>query len=99
MPGNFLTKDLAKILKTEELASMALYKGALILGVFDVEDTEAQMGDGTIRIVPQCIFTGRSEDLPGIAESDEIVIDNVTYAVRFWMDDGTGMIDVHMEKI
>ena len=99
MPGNFLTNDLAKILKTEELASMALYKGALILGVFDVEDTEAQMADGTIRIVPQCIFTGRSEDLTGIAESDEIVIDNVTYAVRFWMDDGTGMIDVHMEKI
>lgn len=99
MPGNFLTKDLAKILKTEELASMALYKGALILGVFDVEDTEAQMADGTIRIVPQCIFTGRSEDLTGIAESDEIVIDNVTYAIRFWMDDGTGMIDVHMEKI
>jgi hypothetical protein len=78
---------------------MALYKGALILGVFDVEDTEAQMADGTIRIVPQCIFTGRSEDLTGIAESDEIVIDNVTYAIRFWMDDGTGMIDVHMEKI
>jgi hypothetical protein len=99
MPGNFLTNDLSKILKNKEFASMALYKGALILGVFDDEDVEAQMGDGTIRIVPQCIFTGRSEDLPGIAESDEIVIDNVTYAVRFWMDDGTGMIDVHMEKI
>lgn len=98
MPGNFLTNDLAKILKTEELASMALYKGALILGVFDIEDAEAQMADGTIRIVPQCVFTGRSEDLADIAENDQIVIDNVTYSVRYWMDDGTGMIDVHMEK-
>lgn len=99
MPGNFLTTDLVKILKTEELASMALYKGALILGVFDVEDVEAQMADGTVRIVPQCVFTGRSEDLTGLTEGDEIMIDDVAYAVRFWMDDGTGMIDVHMEKL
>lgn len=99
MPGNFLTTDLVKILKTEELASMALYKGALILGVFDVEDVEAQMADGTVRIVPQCVFTGRSEDVAGLVEGDEIVIDNVTYLVRFWMDDGTGMIDIHMEKV
>jgi hypothetical protein len=99
MPGNFLTNDLTKILKTEELASMALYRGALILGVFDNEDAEAQMADGTIRIVPQCVFTGRSEDMTDIAEGQEIVIDKVTYTVRYWMDDGTGMIDVHMEKV
>ena len=77
---------------------MALYKGALIIGIFDNEDAEAQMADGTIRIVPQCVFTGRSEDVFGIAEGDEIVIDNVVYSVRYWMDDGTGMIDVYMEK-
>lgn len=77
---------------------MALYKGALIIGVFDNEDAEAQMADGTIRIVPQCILTCRSEDVVGIAEGDEIVIDNVTYNVRYWMDDGTGMIDIYMEK-
>ena len=99
MPGNFLTKDLAKILKTEELASTALYKGAVILGVFDNEDAEVQMADGTVRIVPQCIFTGRSEDVVGLAEDDQIVIDDVTYGVRYWMDDGTGMIDIHMEKV
>lgn len=98
MPGNFLTNDLSKILKSKDFASMALYKGALILGVFDNEDAEAQMGDGTIRIVPQCIFTGRSGDMIGIAEGDEIVIDDVPYKVQYWMDDGTGMIDVHMEK-
>lgn len=99
MPGQFFTSDLTKILKTEELASMALYDGALVLGVFDVEDTEAQMADGTIRIIPQCIFTGRSEDFPEIAEGETVVIDNVTYAIRSWMDDGTGMIDIHMEKV
>lgn len=99
MPGNFLTKDLTKILKTNELASIALYKDALIVGVFDNEDVEAQMADGTVRIVPQCVFTGRSEDVVGIAEGDEIVIDDVQYNIRYWMDDGTGMIDVYMEKL
>lgn len=99
MPGQFLTSDLTKILKTEELASMALYDGALVVGVFDVEDTEAQMADGTIRIIPQCIFTGRSEDFPNIAEGETVVIDSVSYAIRSWMDDGTGMIDIHMEKV
>jgi hypothetical protein len=98
MPGSFLTNDLTKILKTEELASMALYNGALILGVFDVEDTEATMADGTTRILPQCIFTGRSEDMPDIAEGELVVIDDITYVIRFWMDDGTGMIDVYMER-
>jgi hypothetical protein len=99
MPGQFLTSDLTKILKTEELASMALYDGALVVGVFDVEDTEAQMADGTIRIIPQCIFTGRSEDFPNITEGEAVVIDGVSYAIRSWMDDGTGMIDIHMEKV
>lgn len=99
MPGNFLTNDLAKILKTEELASTAVYDGALVIGVFDIEDIEAQMSDGTIRILPQCVFTGRSEDFPSIVEGETVVIDGVSYTIRSWLDDGTGMIDVHMEKV
>jgi hypothetical protein len=78
---------------------MALYNGMLVVGVFDVEDTEAQMSDGTIRILPQCIFTGRSEDFPALAEGEIVVIEDVSYAIRSWMDDGTGMIDIHMEKV
>lgn len=98
MPGNFLTNDLSKILKTEELATMAIYDGLIIVGVFDDEDIEAQMADGTVRIIPQCIFTGRSEDFPAIAEGETLVIDNAEFSIRSWIDDGTGMIDIHLEK-
>lgn len=99
MPGNFLTSDLVKILKTEEFATTALYNGDMVVGVFDNEDAEAQMADGTVRIVPQCVFTAQSQYFPDIAEGETVVIDSVTYAIRFWMDDGTGMIDIHMEKV
>lgn len=99
MPGNFLTTDLVKILKTEELASMAVYDGAIVIGVFDIEDVEAQMADGTIRIIPQCVFTGRSEDFPNIAEGEVVAIEGTDYTIRSWMDDGTGMIDIQMEKV
>lgn len=98
MPGNFLTNDLSKILKTEELATMAVYDGLIIVGVFDDEDIEAQMADGTVRIIPQCIFTGRSEDFSAIVEGETMVINNAAFSIRSWIDDGTGMIDVHLEK-
>jgi len=98
MPGSFLTTDLTKILKTTEIASMATYDGTLVLGVFDDEDNEVQMGDGTIRVMRQCSFTGRAEDFPDIAEGQTVVIDAVTYVIHSWMDDGTGMIDIEMEK-
>jgi hypothetical protein len=99
MPGNFLTTDLDKILKVEELASMALYDSTLVLGVFDNEDIEVQMGDGTIRIINQCLFTAKSEDFPDIAEGEVIVISDVSYAIQSWSDDGTGMIEIQMEKL
>lgn len=99
MPGQFLISDLTKILKVEELASTAVYDGALVVGVFDIEDVEAQMSDGTIRILPQCVFTGRSEDFPSITEGETVVIDGLSYTIRSWLDDGTGMIDIHMEKV
>ena len=99
MPGQFLTSDLTKILKVKELASTAVYDGALVVGIFNVEDIEAQMSDGTIRILPQCVFTGRSEDFTNIAEGEVVVIDGLSYTIRSWLDDGTGMIDIHMEKV
>lgn len=98
MPGNFLTNDLTKILKTDELASLAIYGGAMVVGVFDDEDVEAQMADGTVRIIAQATFTARAEDFPDIAEGEVVVIDDIAYVIRSWMNDGTGMIDIQMEK-
>lgn len=98
MAGSFLTNDLVGILKTEEFADKAIYDGAFVFGIFDDEDTEAQMADGTIRIVPQCVFSGRSEDFAGVADGDTLTIDGAAYTIRTWMDDGTGMIELYMEK-
>jgi hypothetical protein len=98
MPGNFLTNDMSKILKTTAFAVTATYDGTVVTGIFDDEDTEVVMGDGTIRIAHQCQFSGRTEDFDGIAENDILVIAGVTYNIRAWMDDGTGSIDIEMEK-
>lgn len=98
MPGNFLKNDLAALLRTTDFAVTAVYDGTIITGIFDDEDVDAQMADGTIRIVSNCTFTGRSDDFSGIAEGDTIVISSITYVIRSWRDDGTGEIELMMEK-
>ncbi len=98
MLGNLLTDDLMKILKLEDFAVIVVYKGAMINAIFDNEDVEAQMADGTVRIIPQAVLTARSADFPAIAEGETVAIGSDDFTIRSWMDDGTGMIDIHLEK-
>lgn len=98
MAGNFLTTDLASILNTNEFAVTATYGGVTIRGIFDDEDVEVPMGDGTTRIIPQCMFTGRSEDFSGIADGQTLTVSGTDYTIRTWMDDGTGVIEIFMGR-
>lgn len=98
MTGSFLTNDLAALLNTAEFATTAIYSGVTVKGIFDDEDIEAQMSDGTVRIVPSCSFTGRSDDFASVAQGDTLKIGTVTYTIQSWKDDGTGEIELFMEK-
>lgn len=98
MAGNFLTTDLASILNTDEFAVTATYGGKTVNGIFDDEDVEVPIGDGTTRIIPQCMFTGRSADFNGIADGQSLTLSGTAYTIRTWMDDGTGVIEIFMER-
>lgn len=69
-----------------------------ILGIFDDEDVEAQNGEGVIVLVPQVTFTCASSKVPNLVEGDTLLVRSVTYTIRFWMDDGTGVVTLHLER-
>jgi len=43
-------------------------------------------------------LTCRTSDLPSIGEGEVMVISGVTYVVRAWIHDGTGVTVVQLEK-
>lgn len=69
-----------------------------IPGIFDDEDVEAQNGEGITVLVPQVTFTCASSKVPALADGDTFLIRGVEYTARFWMDDGTGVVEIHMER-
>ena len=98
MVASFLKNDMAALLNTSEFAVTAIYDTVVVKGIFDDEDIEVQMADGTVRIMPSCSFTGRSDDFTSVAQGDTLKIGTVTYTIQSWKDDGTGEIELFMEK-
>ena len=65
-----------------------------IAGIFDDEDIEEQLGEGATVLTPQAMFTCASSQVPGLAENDTFLIRGNTLVVKFWKDDGTGMVEI-----
>lgn len=100
MPGSFIRNDLAALFNPADFGverGAAVYDGESVMGIFDNGHVEVQAGEGPVGIMRECVFTGRSADFPSIAEGDILTIDSVDYAIRDWIDDGEGEIQIVLE--
>lgn len=99
MPGSFLKDDLAVMFASSEFGEAdATYQGNVVMGIFDDEDVEIQMGEGVSEIVPQPVFTGRVDDFAGIARGHTMVVRGETFRIKNWKVDGVEMIEVFLER-
>jgi hypothetical protein len=90
--------DLADILDVDAFASAVTYDGGTIYGIFDNETVPVDMGGGVPVHQEQPRLTCRTSDIPTIAEDQTMVIGGVTYLVKAWVHDGTGVSTIQLEK-
>lgn len=93
-----LAADLAAILNVNEFAVAVTYNGATINGVFDNETVPVEAGGFVPVHQEQPRLTCRTADVAGIADDQTMVISGVTYKIRAWIHDGTGVTVVQLEK-
>ena len=99
-----LDDDLTIILGLADFGASITYrrKNALgdstILGIFDNETVPTDAGGFVTVHEEQPRLTCRTTDIPFIAETDEMIISGVTYKVRAWVHDGTGVTTVQLER-
>ena len=103
MAGSFLTNDLTAILASSDFgeASGSVTLAGVVIpnGIFDDEDIDVGMGEGVAQIVPQPIFTCASAHAVNIAENQIMVIQGTSFRVKNWKNDGTGMIEIYLERV
>ena len=93
-----LADDLANILDVYEFATAVTYSGGTINGVFDNETVPVDTGGHVAVHEEQPRLTCRTADVSSISYNQTMVINAVTYYVRAWIHDGTGVTVVQLEK-
>mgnify|MGYP000064459849 FL=1 len=93
-----LTSDLAAIMDVDDFATAVTYDGGTINAIFDNETIPVDNGGFITVHQEQPRLTCRTSDLPSIGEGEVMVILGVTYVVRAWIHDGTGVTVVQLEK-
>tara|TARA_R100000951_G_scaffold55527_1_gene46676 strand:- start:173 stop:469 length:297 start_codon:yes stop_codon:yes gene_type:complete len=93
-----LIDDLTSILSVDEFAVTVTYDGGTINGIFDNETIPVDNGGFVTVHQEQPQLTCRTSDLPSVGEGEVMVISGVTYVVRAWIHDGTGVTVVQLEK-
>lgn len=94
-----LNDDLTSILSVEEFATTVTYDGGTIFGIFDNETVPVDAG-GYVQVhQEQPRLTCRTADIPSIAEDQQMVINSVTYDIKAWVHDGTGVTTVQLERV
>ena len=94
-----LNDDLAAILLVDEFATAVTYGGGTIYGIFDNETVPVDAG-GYVQVhQEQPRLTCRTADIPSIAENQQMVINAVTYDIKAWVNDGTGVTTVQLELV
>jgi len=100
MPGSFLTDDLPVLFASTEFGeATATYEGSSVMGIFDDEDVEVEMGEGIGEIIAQPMFTGRTSDFSGIARDQSMTVQGETFTIKNWKVDGTGMIEIYLRRL
>lgn len=93
-----IADDLDAILNVEEFAVSATYQGSTIRGIFDNETVPVDTG-GYVQVhQEQPRFTCRTQDLTSLAEDNTLVVSGVTYDIKAWVHDGTGVTVLQLEK-
>lgn len=64
---------------------------------FDDEDVEIEPSEGMAEIAHQTMLTAPAAQFDGIADDDTIEARGREYTVKFWKDDGTGVIEIYLE--
>lgn len=96
--------DLLQLLDVDDFATSIAYrrKNALgdstIVGIFDNETVPVDAGGFVSVHEEQPRVTCRTTDIPYISETDEMIVSGVTYKVRAWVHDGTGVTTVQLER-
>ena len=90
-----LDADLDAIFSTDDFGETVTLNGVEIVGHFDDEDIEANMGEGPTQIVAQPKFTCKLLDV----EEDQILMRGAErFIVRNWKRDGVGVIILFLER-
>jgi hypothetical protein len=90
--------DLLTLFNVDEFAVSVTYSGGTIRGIFDNETVPVDAGGFVSVHQEQPRLTCRTTDVPSIAEDQTMVISGLTYRVRAWIHDGTGVTVVQLEK-
>lgn len=102
MPMKCLDTDLDAIFASSDFGEAdgtVTFKGSIIEGViFDDEDIQIELGEGVGEIANRAALTGPSRLFPDIADGDPVTVGADSYLVKNWIDDGTGVMEVLLEK-
>lgn len=90
--------DLDDFAVSARLTKVDASRQANINGIFDNETVPVEAGGFAQVHQEQPRFTCRTVDVPAIQEDDEIVISSVTYKIKAWVHDGTGVTTLQLEK-
>ena len=90
--------DLSLILDVDDFAVAVTYDGGTINGIFDNETVPVDAGGFVSVHEEQPRLTCRTTDVPSISQDQTMVINVVTYKVKAWIHDGTGVTTVQLER-
>lgn len=103
MAMSCLDTDLTSIFAASdfgEAVGSVTWRGVAINGcIFDDEDVQVELGEGVGEIVHQSSITAPASSFPGIADGDLMTVRGDAFTVKFWKDDGTGVIEIFMERV
>jgi hypothetical protein len=96
--------DLSLMMNADDFGTSITYRrknamgDSTILGIFDNETVPVDAGGLVSVHEEQPRVTCRTTDIPYISETDEMIVSGVTYKVRAWVHDGTGVTTVQLER-
>lgn len=102
MPAKFIDADIDHVLSDRdfgETEGTVIWQGVTIPNaIFDDEDVEIQVGEGTAEIIQQPMITAKTSYFPSIREGDTVSVDGETFRVKNYQRDGTGMILIYLDR-
>lgn len=103
MPMPCLLTDLTTVFSDDafgETLGSVRWRGVVITGaIFDDEDVDVSIGEGVGEIQHQAVLAAPAAQFPGIADGDPVIARGRSFRVKYWKDDGTGVIEIWLEEV